>query len=144
MCDLTKQNLKKLEELTDKLPPIPTLSNFSSFDENSNIINYTVNAGTAIGFQLLSEPKIVIQKTFLSIGTLFPLHTHNQSIEYLLVYDGKLKISFENGDISIIGEKEQFCVKPNRAHKVQALEDTWAIAIIIPREADYPTSNERN
>lgn len=139
MQQKSNKEIIQLKKLTDSLPPIPTIGDFSSFDKSNNFITYDLDLGTAFGFSLLSEPEIVVQKAFLSVGTSFPLHTHNESIEYILPYKGKIKATFPDREQEIVcTNNEPLCIKAKEPHKIFALQDTWLILIIVPREQNYP------
>ena len=81
------ENLKKLKELTPKLHELilPISDN-----PGEHIIEYKCAEGTAIAFGLYKEEDVGVQRVFMSKGTKFPEHNHEEH-EYILVYKGKVK-----------------------------------------------------
>jgi len=137
MCESTKNSLDQLKLLTPLLPEIPNLVDLISIPDT--IINYNIPNGTSLGFKLLFEDKVAVQKHFLSLGSKFPTHLHENSIECLIVYEGKLKVTIDNEEIvKVLTPGESINIPKNSTHKVQALEDTWLIGVIIPKEDGYP------
>lgn len=131
-------SLTKLKELTKVLPPVPHLSEMIHNPGGTrSYIEYNVNGGTCIGFGLLNQEQIAVQKIFISSGTEFPLHTHEIEKEFGIIYSGLLKVFVEDEEYIVNpGECIEFCC--NQKHKVIALDDTWLIAVSIPAIDGYP------
>lgn len=131
-------NIEHLKTLTDNLPPIPKLSEMIHNPGSvRSYIEYDVEDGSAIGFGLLSQKEVGVQKLFISSGTTFPNHIHDKEVEFGILFEGKLEVEI-NGEKQIVekGECVKFCCKD--IHGARALEDTWLIAVSIPRIDGYP------
>ena len=75
----------------------------------------------------------------ISAGGLFPEHLHIES-EYGLIYVGKVIVSV-NGKERTLGIGDCVKVDPALPHWAKALENTWLIAITIPKSKDYPEND---
>jgi len=132
------QTVDELKEMTEQLPPVPKLEELISNPGNKrHYIEYKVEDGTAIGFGLLSQCEVGVQKLFISSGTIFPEHVHNNEIEYGIVYNGKLKVTI-NENSRIIEKGDYIKFSAQEVHDIEALEDSWIIAISIPKIEGYP------
>lgn len=120
-------NLEVLRELTHQL----TLADMVR-KKCSDWVRYEVERGNCIGIGLLHERSCAVQKAFMSKGTVFPAHVHEE-IEYLLIYEGKLELDGKQYDTG-----EVIRIAPGQEHIVKALEDTWMIGVTIPASTAYP------
>lgn len=126
-------NIDKLKEITDQLTDVPTLDSVVlSRDIGQHSIQYDVAEGTSFGYSLLNRDAVAVMELFISKGTEFPQHLHQRENEWLIVYKGSMKIIKEKEEI-IINKGEAIQLKPNEPHSSITLEDTWLIAISIPR-----------
>ena len=135
------KHIKKLEEL------IPLLSDITI--SNSPDVEYDVNnTGTALGFNLYNIPKVAVQRVFMSKGTIFPTHQHEEN-EYCLIYDGKFELDVEISKLPILikgtqsndrilGVGDGVFFSSGTPHGGKMLEDTWIISITIPAGGGYP------
>ena len=137
-----EENLKRLREINGKLPPIPSLNELiiSSTCGGARVDYETVN-GTSFGIGLLSKPEVGVQEMFLSKDTKFPFHVHELEIEYGIIYSGRMEVNID-GHISIleVGDSIRFGV--GEVHAGKALEDTWLIAVSIPKIEGYPKTRQ--
>lgn len=136
------EHLKNLEEL------IPLLSDLTI--SNSPDTEYDVgDIGTCFGFYIYQNDKIAVQRAFMSKGTMFPNHTHDEK-EYVVVYMGKIKVLTKNKrhlsgaeskklDYPILGVGDGIFFKQGEPHSVEALEDSWLICMTIPPGKGYPS-----
>lgn len=132
------KELNKLKELTHNLPAVPTLKEMIHNPGNiRSYIEYEVEEGTAIGFGLLNQKEIAVQKLFLSKGTIFPTHYHLEEHEFIVVFQGSLEIE-ESGFKHVLKEKDCVKLEAGKNHKGLALEDCWIIVISIPSIEGYP------
>ena len=135
-------HIKKLEKI------VPKLNDFVSI--NSPNVEYNLEKGTAIGFNVYNIPEIAVQRVFMSKGSIFPLHTHKEN-EYVLIYKGCIKVHIKSGVIhaNVGGKSTQdkdmilkvadgFFVPPETPHSGEALEDTWMMSTTIPAGCGYP------
>lgn len=126
-----------LKQLTNDLPAIPKLDDLiHNAGFNRNYIEYEVPSGTCIGFGLLNQKEVSVQKVVMTEGCNFPYHEHT-SFEILVIFKGKLEVEID-GEKSIltIGDKVRF--DKETPHAAHALEETWMIAISIPKDDGYP------
>jgi len=136
------EHIKKLEEMIPKLDNLVVV--------NSPTVEYDVEKGTAFGINLFNIPEIAVQRVFMSKGTVFPEHKHDEC-EYVLVYKGSVKLHIEedkphicvsgksvSDKTAILGVADGFYVAPGVAHAGEALEDTWMMSIAIPSGKGYP------
>ena len=144
---MESENLKKLKILT---PTLDSLVIKPVINQGTNIIEYEcVDGGTAFGIGLHKEPAVAVQRVFMSKGTKFPVHSHNEH-EYVLVYKGRVKVirdgntpaKMEKGHSTdkegILGVGDGVYFSPGEKHSGVILEDTWMISTTIPAGEGYP------
>lgn len=132
------ETLNRLKKLTEELPEIPTLKQIVHNPGNiRSYIEYEVDNGTSIGFGLLSQQEVAVQKLFLSSGSEFPPHKHDVEKEYGIIFEGEVEVDIE-GQKQILkkGDCVEFCC--NKTHSARAITDTWLIAVAIPAIQGYP------
>lgn len=120
-------NLAFLRELTHQM----TLQDVVR-TKGSDWVRYDVEHGNCIGVGLLHERSVAVQKSFMSKGTVFPKHIHDET-ELLVVYEGAIEVDGRQYSVS-----EVVRFHNGQEHTVKALEDTWLIGIIIPASSAYP------
>ena len=128
-------DLPGLKEITDTL----TL-NSMILSQHQEYVYYDVCNGTCFGIGVLKESgphSVAVQKAFMSNGTEFPYHSHEET-EYLVVYSGKIIIHKGEDDQVALGRGDAILIKPGQPHSVLALEDAWLIGITIPAAEGYP------
>jgi len=133
MCEI----INHLKNLTDNLPPVPTLVDLIHDPDNiRSYVEYSVSNGTAIGFGLLNQPEVAVQKIFISKGSIFPQHEHDV-IEIGVIFAGEVEINVGDTPIRFrVGDVIK--LQKNERHSVKAIDDSWIIAIVIPRDDGYP------
>lgn len=130
--------IETLRELTKVLPQVPALVDMIHNPGNvRSYVEYEVEDGTSIGFGLLNQKEVAVQKLFLSKGTNFPSHKHDEEKEIGIVFQGKLSVTI-NGESRILGVGDVVQFDKNCCHSGKAIEDTWLIAVSIPRIEGYP------
>ena len=122
------KTMDKLKELTAGLPNLVQSS-------DNGITQYKTIKGTAIGFGLMNESHVAVQRFFMSKGTIFPSHTHPEN-EVIVVYIGQFEHTVDCKTI-ILKTGESYHIPPNICHSGIALEDTWMIAITVPGGKGY-------
>ena len=123
--------MNKLAALTQQLVDIGDIP----FSQSSpGVKEYDLERGTALVFTLLKKVGVLVMDSFMSKGSVFPYHKHEKSIEIIIVYEGRLKIVSEDGDVKCISAGEHISLDMNQGHFVTAKEDTWSIAITIPAD----------
>jgi quercetin dioxygenase-like cupin family protein len=129
-------NIKTLKTITNNLPPLEELAK----ERHCGIIEYKVCEGTCLGFNLYNIPEVSIQRVFLSKGVNFPEHKHDDSVELVIIYCGSIKYT-NNGTETILYPGDFVYSKKGEEHFAISLEDSWVIAISIPREKGYPNGS---
>lgn len=130
-------NLDKLKELTEKLPPIPKLTDLVVSKEITDNIEYFTEKGRILGKSLLDKPSCSVQELVLEKGSLFPPHTHDDEIEFGIIYEGELEVTID-GKAFTVGKGEIIKFNKQEVHSGLAIVDTWMIAVAIPRIDGYP------
>jgi len=125
-------DIRVLKAKTEKLPDLSSLI----LSTNDGVIQYDAGDGTILGFPLFHTPQVAVQRHFLSSGTVFGNHSHEQR-EWVLVYEGEL--------VARIAEKEErlsiadaVCIDIGQEHSLEAITDTWLICVSIPAAEGYP------
>lgn len=132
--------LEKLRILTDELPAVPKLGDLkNALEGNNGHATYEIVNGVCHSYLLFESPLISVARTFVSAGGEFPEHLHDEA-EYALIFSGSALVRV-NGEEKVIGVGECIMLDPKTPHWSQALEDTWFIAITIPRSKDYPKND---
>jgi quercetin dioxygenase-like cupin family protein len=127
-----KFDIVELKAKTEQLPDLASLV----LSVNNGVIEYDAAEGTILGFPLFHTPKVAVQRHFLSSGTVFGNHTHEQR-EWLLVYDGELKVQVEDKE-ERLSVAECVFVDAAQEHSLEAIRDTWLICVSIPAAEGYP------
>lgn len=128
-----------LRTLTEQLPPIPRLKDMvSNLGANRNYIEYKVKNGTSIGFGLLNQREVAVQKLFISAGTTFPTHRHSTQMEYGIIFVGELEITIDN-EVKKLTRGDCIKFDPNTNHTLEAITDSWLITIAVPKIEGYPS-----
>ena len=131
-----EDTLEKLRTLTKELPTIPKLGDFMG-EDRSSVLKYEIPDGICISYALFSSPEISVARTFVTSGSKFPEHQHEET-EYALIFSGSAMVSINNKEERLLKVGEVIVIEPNVPHVSRALEDTWFIAITIPYSKDYP------
>ena len=68
-------------------------------------------------------------------GTYFPDHDHGNSVEYVLMIEGKIGVEFEGSGYRVAKSKECVSIDSNQLHSVQILEaNTKFLIVCIPKD----------
>jgi len=131
-------NIDKLKQLTEELPVVPKLEDLVESNSLTNhSVIYDVKEGTSFGFGLLSRPEASVMELFVSKGTAWPDHLHEDENEWGILYKGKLKVVIDGKEIILTpGQCVHF--KKEVVHSSEAIEDSWLIAIAVPKLIGYP------
>ena len=124
--ELSDSNLDVLEQLTPQLSALTTKS-------GHNFIEYTCRAGVCFGWNLYHVPEVAVQRAYLAKGTIFPEHTHSDATEILIVYRGRIKLNDTE-----YGPHDCAIIPSETVHGPEAIEETWMIAVCVPRIEGYP------
>jgi len=125
-------NLSKLRELTHNLPfPKETGQKTQGFKEHE------IECGTSLSWNLLNQPEIACGRWFLSAGSKFPVHAHNER-EWIIVYKGSIYLNIENKEERRLTVGMSCVIEPGVSHFARTIEDCWYLAIVIPSSEDWP------
>jgi quercetin dioxygenase-like cupin family protein len=132
MCE----SLNKLNELTNNLPPIPNFKQFEIGGEKHSKMYAVVN-GEMRGYTIHSQPELSIAKVHMTKGSLLEEHIHGESDELLVVIDGELKLIIDNR-ITTLKKFDHIKISKSINHIAFAPEETWLVAVTIPKDDGYP------
>ena len=127
---------EELERMTNELPPIIRVEDIVAFS-NEGYVEYSVEKGRAFGLMLLDKESVSVMRLYMSKGTIFP-ETSNSSSETVIVFRGSVKARIDGKDRCILNQGDSISFKPDQRHGGEALEDTWLIAVSVPRIEGYP------
>jgi quercetin dioxygenase-like cupin family protein len=128
-----KKRLKKLEELTEKLP---TFHDIIKEKTINSYLEMEMDEGYGFGFNLWNQEEIAVARWFSTKGSKFPKHSHLET-EWIIVYKGKMRLIFNDKEV-ILNEGEGYQIEPNIDHGAEFLDNTWYIAMTIPASKDWP------
>jgi quercetin dioxygenase-like cupin family protein len=128
--------MTRFEILTDRV--VESLSDISS-SRNGHVV-YDLDQGTAISFTLKDTDDVHVIDSFLSAGTIFPLHHHEASSETLTLYSGNITVLCDEPGTDCIRHELQigvpFFIPDGMNHLLHAKEDSWVLASLIPPDQD--------
>lgn len=125
-------DILELKRKTEQLPDLSSLI----VSVNNGVIQYDAGEGTILGFPLFNTPKVAVQRHFLSSGTVFGNHIHEQR-EWILVYEGELRVHVDNKE-ERLSVAECVFIDVGKEHSLEAIADTWLICVSIPAAKGYP------
>lgn len=130
------KDLDRLNEITSILPPVP---NFKEFEvtKQGNMKTYNVINGAMCGYNIHSQPELSIAKVHMTKGSLLEEHTHGESLELLVIIDGSLKLIADNRTTTL-NKFDHIKINKRKPHVAFAAEETWLIAVAIPKDYGYP------
>lgn len=131
MCNI----IKKLEQLTPKLPPVPDLVFYRV--SRGTPVTYAFKAGDAVSENIYSTPDIGIAKTFIKEGVTFDIHKHEISGEWIIVLNGVLKIFVDSVETEL-HKYDSIKIDAKKPHFAMAVTDTTIIAITVPKDDGFP------
>jgi len=98
---------------------------------------YDCANGKCIGLSLFDEPDVGVMRMYMSKGTEFPEHTHEDAKEIGVVYSGRFLLK-RGGKVYKYGIGDHFYCEKGEPHSGKALEDCWIIFISVPKAGGYP------
>ena len=122
--------MKKLEAIYEQLINLQTITE----DHQGGLREYKLEEGSAFAVALKHNKEVAVVQSFLSAGSVFPIHEHIDSDEVLVVY---------HGTVTVVTEEDRFVLSPGDslhvckgcAHFLHAQTDVKIIAITIPPDA---------
>lgn len=122
-----------LRKITKELPSLDQI-----LSNNMSMVEYRVEQGTCYGFPTYRDDRISIQRMFLSQGTVFPRHSHDESIEFYIVYKGNIEhFIYNTGEKINLVPSSCMKIAPKVEHSLTALEDSELVVIKIPPDEKY-------
>ena len=132
------KSIEQLEKLTQELPPISNLGQLIYNPGNiKDFTEYKVEGGLSVGASLLSKEEIGVMDLIVTKGGQWPVHAHTKEKEWGVIYKGKIEVTC-GGIKRILEPGDMIFFEQGELHCATALEDTWLIAISIPRIEGYP------
>ena len=132
---------EELARLTENLPPVPKFDSIAQLPVMGNVIEY-VGEGTTIGFPIIWQKGVAVQKAFMTSRAEIETHVHEFSNEILIVISGRLIVTINKGaekeSVTVVEEGDSITIKRNTPHFVMAAIDTWSLAITLPADKFYP------
>ena len=127
-----EHNLDKLKRLTN---------NLVSFDEitktrGKGYLELEMINGTALGWNLLHEKDISVDKWFVSKGSTFPNHVHEE-LEILTVFQGIMIMKIDGKEVEL-KKGSTYYITPNMEHSAHYPDDCFFITITIPCGEGFP------
>lgn len=127
-----KTNLEYLRELTSSLPDL------AEFEQTQvgNVTMFEVEDGPIFMFDLLTTEDIKVIHTFMPRGAKLGEYIHPATHEVLIVTEGRVRVNWQGpgdqGFTRVLGRGRSFYAFPSQAHCVEALEDSWVVALLTP------------
>lgn len=130
---MPSKDLTRLEELTPRLAQL-----IVGYVRTPAVgtVEYVLAGGRAVGFNCYSSPELGVQRVMLPAGADFPSHIHEEQ-EYLIVYKGHVVVRVGDQEIDLLPGG---CanIPSNVRHSSHIIEDSWMLAVTIPRDEGYP------
>jgi mannose-6-phosphate isomerase-like protein (cupin superfamily) len=130
-------HLQALRALIPNLPQIVA-------DRQCGVVEYVVEQGTCIGICLFkpADSNIAVQRSFLSAGTIFTKHQHEDMHETLILYQGQAIVHMPDGSVDLQHGVPHY-VPPGTSHDFTAVTDCWVIGITQPGSKGYPSARDQ-
>jgi len=123
--------MERLKQLTEQLINLKDITE----DSVNGLREYKVKQGNAFATALKHNREVAVAQAFMSAGTIFPYHVHENATEVIVVYSGKVTIvTDESRSVLTVGDSIHICA--GCGHTLHAITDTKVIAITIPPDAD--------
>jgi len=127
----SSSKLPELEQLikTLRFPPMasPIVSDGQKLD---------IACGTCLFWTILDQPEIKVSRFFQSAGSNLPEHIHQQK-EFLIVYAGSMFLKLRDAEEIKIPAGDSVIIDIGNPHSKRFLEDSWYLAITIPKTQDW-------
>jgi quercetin dioxygenase-like cupin family protein len=100
-------------------------------------VQYAGTAGSVEGEALYNDGACAVQQVTYSPGLDFPMHTHDQEREWLIVFGGEITVE-KDGVERTYGPGEFVFLLPGERHNTKSANGGVAIAITIPADPGFP------
>lgn len=128
-------DIKTLEVLTEALQRIDLNDIVHRSD---NRADFDLAQGTATIFNLFNKPGIAVAEGFMSKDTIFPLHSHENSKEFFILYKGAMSIICECGTKHDLTSGSMCVIDKKQLHTIHVKEDCRFVVITIPADPIFP------
>ncbi len=88
-----------------------------------------------IARQVVHTDRMTVARIYLDRGAVVPEHAHENE-QMTLLERGRLKFTI-GGVTEIVAAGQTMQIPPNAEHTVEALEDSQALDIFVPRREDW-------
>lgn len=106
-----------------------------SVKETDHVV-YDLEQGSAIAFTLKENVNVQVLDSFMSKGTIFPLHHHVASSETLILEAGAVTVVCDDPDCpehrAELKAGMPLTIPCKMNHFLHAKEDSWILAILVP------------
>ena len=133
-----EDNLERLRELTSRLPGM------NGFEQTrvGGVTTLEAEGGQVSVFELVATDGIKMLHMFMPEGTKLGMHTHPDCYQVLVVSEGQIYVQWYSGEgglmSKMLGYGHTFYALPDQEHSVEAIEDSWVVALLAP----YPLGGE--
>ena len=127
------KNLETLKILTENLTSFKTITRA----KGNGYLELDLINGTALGWNILYEKGLSVDKWFISKGSIFQEHSHKAK-EIITVYQGTMILKIEDGREIELKLGDTYYIAPNIKHSSEYPEDCFFITITIPTEKGFP------
>lgn len=124
--------IAKIEALSEVAPSFFNL--VSTLD--GTFVEYEVDGGFSVGNGLCHDGDCAIQKNFVTGGSIFPTHTHDE-FEYIIILEGEGEVVIDDVRSSFQA-RDCIVIKPGQSHTWVYTKHTKMIGITIPASKGYP------
>ena len=123
-----RESLKRLEELTLRLPPLCTNESGEQF--------YDIKKGIAKTSGLMKRPEVAVAWTTSPAGGEWGEHAH-ESVEILAFWSGHGVFTLDGDEVKV-GPGSVITIEPNVPHSFISIDEVELIAITIPADESWP------
>lgn len=95
--------------------------------------------GNIFGFDLFKDPNIDISRFFLSSGAIFDNHKHENSIEFMFIYEGELVFMLDEKPFNL-KKFDSIFIPVGVPHYGCAKQNTWLVNILSPPEKIFKSA----
>ena len=128
------ENIKKLRELTESLPPAGPLT-FSPITGATYVPDALSGSPTVIA--VVKTDKIGIVIGIGGPGTVLARHQHKDEHQWVGVVTGQMHVEI-NGDKKVYNEKEFIYIPPGTPHTLSCIVYTEVWAVTMPPDPGWP------
>jgi len=139
-----KEVAKRIDRVNVRLDAVKTLFKLGEDEIEETIDGLLVNKHIDLKHIFSNQNVSITLVSYTSGQKHFPTHAHNDSIEYLIIVNGKLFVKFQDGSSRVVMRGECVAIPRGVFHTGHSLEEgTQLIAVCVPPEIAYiPKEND--